>query len=140
MTNQVLFIQGGGERTHDEWDNNILESLERELGPDYAVRYPRMPHEADPNYAEWNAALKRELASLDEGAFLVGHSIRATMFIRTLAHDPPKLTIGGIFVIAAPFIGDDGWHSADIGPLFDLGAKLSEQTPIYLYHGSEDTT
>src|SRR5262245_62073101 len=40
MTTQVLFVQGGGEGVHDEWDNKILESLERELGSDYAVRYP----------------------------------------------------------------------------------------------------
>jgi len=43
MTHQVLFIHGSGEGAHDKWDNRLVESLERELGPDYAVRYPRMP-------------------------------------------------------------------------------------------------
>jgi hypothetical protein len=52
MTNHVLFVQGGGEGAHDKWDSKIVESLVRELGPDYAVRYPRMPHEADPHYAD----------------------------------------------------------------------------------------
>ena len=51
-----------------------------------------------------------------------------------------QLTFGGIFLIAAPFVGDGGWHSEDIEPLSDLGAKLPEQTPIYLYHGSKDKT
>ena len=73
MTNQVLFIQGGGEGTHDEWDNKILDSLKRELGPDYAIRYPRMPNEADPKYAEWKTTLKRQFAGLDDGAIVVGH-------------------------------------------------------------------
>ena len=59
MIIQVLFVQGGGKGVHDEWDNKIVDSLEWELGPDYAVRYPRMPNEADPTYADWNAALKR---------------------------------------------------------------------------------
>ena len=140
MTKQVLLIQGGGEGTHEEWDNNILESLERELGPDYAIRYPRMPNEADPKYAAWKATLKRQFAGLDDGAILVGHSIGGTILIRTLADDPPTLTFGGIFLIAAPFVGDGGWHSEDIEPLSDLGAKLPEQTPIYLYHGSKDET
>ena len=36
MTKQVLFIQGGGEGTHDDWDNKLVESLERELGRDFA--------------------------------------------------------------------------------------------------------
>jgi predicted alpha/beta hydrolase family esterase len=140
MTNQVLLIQGGGEGAHDEWDNKILESLERELGPDYAVRYPRMPHEADPKYAEWKAALKREFAGLDNGAILIGHSIGGTILIRTLADGPPRLTVGGIFLIAAPFVGDGGWYSEDIEPLSDLGPRLSDQTPIYLYHGTKDDT
>ena len=140
MTNQVLFIQGGGEGTHDKWDNKIVESLERELGPDYAVRYPRMPHEADPTYAAWKAALKRQFDRLDDGAILIGHSIGGTILIRTLAEEPPRLTFAGIFLIAAPFVGDGGWHSEDIEPLSDLGARLPEQTPIYLYHGSKDET
>ena len=113
MTKQVLFVQGGGEGVHDEWDSRIPESLERELGPDYAVRYPRMPHEADPKYAAWKTTLKRQVG---------------------------ELTFGGIFLIAAPFVGDGGWHSEDIEPLSDLGAKLPEQAPIYLYHGSKDKT
>jgi hypothetical protein len=56
-----VVVQGGGPRVHDEWDNSIVESLERELGPEYEVRYPPMPYEADPRYADWKAALKREL-------------------------------------------------------------------------------
>lgn len=140
MKNQVLLVQGGGEAVHDEWDNKILESLERELGPDYTLRYPRMPHEADPKFAAWKAALKRQFAGLDDGAILVGHSIGGTILVRALADDPPRLILGGIFLIAAPFVGDGGWHSEDIEPLTDIGAKLPEQTPIYLYHGSEDET
>jgi len=140
MTQQVLLVQGGGKGAHDEWDNKIAESLERELGWDYTVRYPRMPHETDPTYAEWSAALRREFGKLDDGAVLVGHSIGGTILLRTLADDPPTLAIGGIFLIAAPFVGDGGWRSEDVEPLANLGAKLPERTPIYLYHGSRDET
>lgn len=140
MSNHVLFIQGGGEGTHDEWDNKIVESLERELGHDYAVRYPRMPDEADPKYALWKAALTRQFDRLDEGAIVIGHSIGGTILIRTLADDPPALIFGGIFLIAAPFVGDGGWNSEDMKPLPDLGASLPERTLIHLYHGSKDHT
>lgn len=34
MTHSVLFIQGGGEDAHDKSDNRIVESLERDLGPE----------------------------------------------------------------------------------------------------------
>ena len=48
-TKQLLFVQGGGKGTHDAWDNKLVASLEQALGPDYAIRYPRMPDEGDPD-------------------------------------------------------------------------------------------
>ena len=50
-TRQVLFIQGGGAGVHDEWDDKLVDSLRRELGDGYEVRYPRMPAEDDPGDA-----------------------------------------------------------------------------------------
>jgi predicted alpha/beta hydrolase family esterase len=138
MTRQVLFVQGGGAGTHDEWDNKLVESLERDLGPDYKLIYPRMPNEADPKYTRWKAALEEELGRLDDGAVLVGHSMGGTILINALADDPPALALGGVFLIAAPFVGDGGWPSEDIEPRRNIGASLPEGMPIYLYHGSKD--
>ena len=50
---------------------------------------------------------------------------------------PPR--IGGIFLTAAPFVGDGGWPSEDIS-LSDIGARLPEAAPIFLYHGNKDET
>ena len=72
MTKQVLFIQGGGAGTHDDWDSKLVASLKRELGPGYDIRYPRMPNEDDPSYPAWKTALEHEIASLDDAAVLVG--------------------------------------------------------------------
>src|SRR5262245_7874738 len=101
MSRQILFIQGGGgEGTHDEWDNKLVDSLGRALGSDYEIRYPRMPHEADPNYGRWSAAIRQELARLEDGAILVGHSIGATILINTLAEQFPDLAVSGVFLVA----------------------------------------
>ena len=69
-TRQILFIQGGGAGTHDEWDNKLVESLWRELGDGHEVRYPRMPNEEDPSHATWSPAIRREMAHLDDGAIV----------------------------------------------------------------------
>jgi predicted alpha/beta hydrolase family esterase len=141
MSQQVLFIQGGGaEGTHDEWDNKLVASLGRELGPDYEIHYPLMPNEADPQYAIWKTAFESELAKLQDGAMVVGHSIGATILINALAAQPPGVELRGVFLIAAPFVGKGGWPSEDIEPMSDLGPRLPEQVPIYLYHGIEDET
>lgn len=140
MKKQILFIQGGGAGVHDEWDNKLVDSLRRELGPGYEVRYPRMPNEADPSYTAWKAAIAEEIAALAERAIVIGHSLGGTILINALAETPPTRKLAGGFLIAAPFIGPGGWPSDDIEPMLDLGARLPPQTPVYLYHGSEDDT
>jgi predicted alpha/beta hydrolase family esterase len=140
MAHQVLFIQGGGEGTHDEWDNALVESLGQELGADYEIRYPHMPNEANPNYARWKAALKKEFGRLDDGAILVGHSIGGTILINAFAEEAADLALRGIFLLAAPFVGESGWPSEDIKPMSDLGKRLPARVPVYLYHGSQDDT
>jgi predicted alpha/beta hydrolase family esterase len=124
MKKQVLFIQGGGAGAYDEWDNKLVDSLRPELGPGYDVRYPRMPNEADPSYAMWKAVLAEEIAGLDDGAILIGHSLGGTILINALAEAAPSRKLAGVFLIAAPFVGAGGWPSEDIKPIADLGVQL----------------
>ena len=140
MTEQVLFIQGGGAGTHDNWDSKLVASLKLELGPGYDIRYPRMPNEDDPSYPAWKTALEHEIASLDDAAVLVAHSLGATILINALAEHPPRQKLAGVFLISAPFVGPGGWPSEDIKTKPDLGARLPPATPIYLYQGSKDDT
>src|SRR5262245_46252182 len=140
MTQQILFVQGGGKRTHDGWDDKLVDSLVRALGARYEVCYPRMPNEADPSDASWKAALTEGIAALDDGAILVGHSIGGTILINVLAEQELRRRPAAVFLIAAPYVGQDGWPSDDIAPMTDLGSRLPKGLPIYLYHGDADET
>ena len=137
---QVLFVQGGGEGVHDRWDNQLVDSLRGELGPAYDVRYPVMPNEADPKYAVWKRALQTELAALEPGAIVIGHSVGGTILIHVLAEPSPRSDLGAICLIAAPFIGTGGWESDEIEPRPDLAARLPRDVPIFFYHGRDDDT
>jgi predicted alpha/beta hydrolase family esterase len=139
MKRQLLFVHGGGAGVHDEWDSKLVESLRQALGPEYEVRYPRMPDEADPDFAAWSATLRNELARMDDGAIVVGHSVGGTILINTLAEQPPSLTLGAIFLVAAPFVGEGGWPSDDGQSQHEIGGKLPSGVPVYLYHGLADT-
>ena len=131
MTTQVLFLQGAGEGTYQDWDSKLVDSLRRELGPGYDVRYPRMPGEGDPDFARWCQALNDELAGLDDGAILVGHSFGATVAALGLAEARP---LAGVFLIAPPFFGEGGWNGGDINGAPNLPAG----TPVRLYQGDKD--
>ena len=139
-TRQILFIQGGGAGAHDEWDDKLVESLRRELGVEYEVRYPRMPDEGDPSYARWSTAIRREMTVLDDGAIVVGHSVGAAILINALAEQPQGKGLGVIVLIAAPFVGDGGWPSDEFKLTSDLGAKLPSGARVYLFHGLRDET
>ena len=138
MRKQVLFVQGGGEGVHDRWDNRLVDSLAAELGPAYEIRYPLMRDEADPKYAEWKLAIWKELAALEDGAVVVGHSVGGTILVHALAERPPQSVLAAICLIAPPFIGRGGWKADDIEPRLDLAARLPRGVPIFLYHGSND--
>jgi len=135
---QVLFIQGAGAGTYDAWDNKLVESLQRELGRDYEVRYPRMPHEEDPDSAQWRAAIEREVQSLAAGAVVVGHSAGGATLLSCLCQRQLARPLSGVVVVSAPFMGEGGWSSGDMEIPRDLGAQLPDGLPIHFFHGSQD--
>ena len=101
MVRQILFVQGAGDEVHEKWDSQLVGSLRRELGPGYEIRYPLMPNEADPTFATWHMALDRELAALQNGAVVAGHSIGGTILINALAESAPEAALGAIVLIVA---------------------------------------
>jgi pimeloyl-ACP methyl ester carboxylesterase len=135
---QLLFVQGGGKGTHDEWDSKLVASLRQELGQDYEIHYPRMPGEDDPSYDLWKTALERVFGTLRDGAILVGHSVGGTILLKVLAQQLSTRDFGAIFLIAAPFVGDGGWSADDLRFPPDLGARLPKGVPIHFFHGLED--
>ncbi|MGO4192146.1 alpha/beta fold hydrolase [Arthrobacter sp. YAF17] len=140
MARQILFIQGGGAGTHDDWDNKLVGSLLRGLGDGYEVQYPRMPDEDDPDPAAWSTAIRRELAALEDGAVVVGHSVGAAILINALAGQPPGCALAAIVLIAAPFVGDGGWPADDFELPTNLGTRLPHGVPVHVFHGLADQT
>lgn len=138
LPRQVLFIQGGGEGTHDEWDDKLVDSLRAGLGPRFDVRYPRMPAEDDPSAATWVPAIRKELASLQDGAVVVGHSVGATLLVHFLCEASPTAALGAIVLIAAPFVGRSGWPGVEFELPSDPGAVLPPGVPVHLFHGLDD--
>jgi pimeloyl-ACP methyl ester carboxylesterase len=135
---QALFIQGGGAGTHDEWDDKLVDSLRRELGDAYEVRYPRMPAEDDPTYAAWGPAISEAIAALEDGAIVVGHSVGGSLLIHTLAERRPDANLAAIVLLAAPFVGPGGWPGDEFELPGNLGALLPAGVPVHLFHGLED--
>jgi len=142
---QVLFLQGAGEGTHDEWDDKLVASLREALGDGFDVRYPRLPDEDDPTASTWVPVIRRELASLDRGAVVVGHSVGGALLIQALDGDATTARavdrpLGAIVLLAAPFVGEGGWPTDDFELSDAIGSRLLANVPVYVFHGTVDDT
>jgi len=141
---RVLFVQGGGQGVHDAWDEKLVASLRGALGSGYTVRYPRMPHEENPDPTTWKMTIDQELRRLGEGAILVGHSVGAAILLDYLADyladANRRRRPAGVFLIAAPFIGDGGWPSNGLRPTKAAAASIPDRALIHLYQGGDDET
>lgn len=140
MPKQVLFIQGAGTGAY-EADKKLVESLRRALGAEYQISYPTMPHEENAQYDSWQQKISQELAKLQGAAILIGHSVGASILLKSLGTMKAKSPITGIFLLATPFWGGDGWRYEGYEKLEltkNLTAKLPQDMPIFLYHCQDD--
>lgn len=138
LAKHVLFVQGGGEGAYQA-DATLVTNLGSQLGLDYEVRYPKMPDEASPNYSAWRQHLSEEIAALGSGAVLVGHSLGASILLKALAEGENQPAFTGVFLVATPFWGGEGWGEWEEVELpEDERARLAEIDPIFFYHGRDD--
>lgn len=136
----VLFIQGAGEGSY-EVDKKLVKSLQQELGTEYDIRYPTMPNEDNAKYDQWKQRIKKELNAMREPIILVGHSVGASILAKSLTEFDAKKKISGIFLIAGPFWGSEGWHYEGYEKLAlpnGFAAKLPKSARIFLYQSPDD--
>ena len=139
MNKQVMFIQGAGKGAHRE-DEKLVASLRRLLGREYDVHYPAMQNEDDPDYETWKVQIEKNLLELEGVVIVVGHSVGASILIKCLTEVDTK-KIAGIFLIAAPFWGGEGWKYEGYETLAlpeGHANQLPSNAPIFFYHSRDD--
>jgi len=138
MKKQVLFIQGAGEGAYEE-DEKLATSLRDLLGSEYDVRYPRMPEEEDQGYEAWKSEISKELATLVDEIILVGHSLGCSMLLKYISEENIKNSFAGVFLIAAPYWGVEGWQMDEFNLDEDRVSKLLKGVPVFFYHSDDDS-
>jgi predicted alpha/beta hydrolase family esterase len=140
MTQHLLFIQGAGQGAYEE-DKELVANLRAELGPEYAVHYPAMPDEDDASYTEWSQRIANDVAEMQVPIILAGHSVGASVLIKWLSERRTDTPIAGVFLIATPFWGGDGWQYEGYEELMlptGFAARLPKGMAVFLYHCRDD--
>jgi predicted alpha/beta hydrolase family esterase len=94
MATHILFLQGAGEGAH-EADKLLASSLEKALGKEYEVHYPKILNDGDASYDQWKAHIIKELQPLADPVILVGHSMGASILAKYLSEAIPSKPIKG---------------------------------------------
>lgn len=137
MKRSVLFIHGGGQGAYDA-DALLAQSLQKELGSAYDVKYPKMPLEEEAGYLDWKAQIAAELATLEDQVILVGHSVGGSILLKFLSEEQVVISIAGLFLISAPYFGDKGWNYEELTLSQDFPEKVSRIPYVFLYHSRDD--
>lgn len=69
------------------------------------------------------------------------HSLGGSFLLKFLAEGKPRNRIAGIFVIAAPYWGGEGWRYEGYERVAlpgDLASRLPQGSPIFMYHSRND--
>ena len=140
MTNQILFIHGAGEGAYKE-DKLLAQNLQDELGLDFDVRYPEMTDEANAPYDLWKQQIQEEVAAMYGPIVLVGHSMGASELAKVLTEIKLSAPIAGIFLLANPFWGGEGWLYEGYEELelpIDTATKFPKDAKVFLYQARDD--
>jgi len=140
VSTHVLFIQGAGKGAY-EADKKLAASLRKALGTGYELHYPAMLDEDNASYEQWKQQIEKELAAIQGSIILVGHSVGASVIMKCMSETEVKKPIAGIFLIAAPFWGGNGWQYEGYEKLAlpkGVAARLPKDVPIFLYQCRDD--
>src|SRR5690606_23605649 len=131
---QVLFIHGAGEGAYEE-GQALADSLSRELGPSYEMRYPRMPAGGS---RAWRRQIADELSQVEGRVPLVAHSLGGSVVLQYLAEDEPAAALSGVFLIAPAYWGAPDWEVEEYALRADFASALAEGLPLHFYHSRDD--
>lgn len=135
MRQHVLFIHGAGGY---ESDKNLAANLQNILGTAYEVRYPQMPTEEHSGYEAWKQHIETELAVLEGEVILLGHSLGGSILLKWLSEEKTDMPIAGLFLLAPPFWGTEGWQVSEYELEKHGGSKLPSELPVFVYHSHDD--
>ena len=136
---QVLFVHSGGTQGLHEGSYDLVAWLRMALGPPYEVLYPKMPNPDQPIYEQWKQAIKKELAKLDDGVILIGHSLGGSVILKFLSEEKIAKKIDGLFMIGSPYWGKRNWKVNEYILKEKFAACLPDVNEIFIYHSRRDS-
>lgn len=138
MSQQLVFVQGGGEGAYAE-DHALADYLRQALGDQFEVLYPKFPGLESVDYPEWRTQAIDTLGALGDDAIIIAHSLGGPALLKVLAEDRPIHNCLALYLIAMPYKCIDGeWGTDDFAIANDFAENLPNIRHLVLYHSQDD--
>lgn len=138
MKPEILFIHSAGPQGQYEGSDFLISYIRKALGRNYSIHSPIMPHTENPHYEEWKEKLKTEFNSLGDELILIGHSLGGSVLLKYLSESSQSKHMHGLFLVAAPYWGKQGWDVNEFVLQNDFASQLNDISNIHLYHSKDD--
>jgi predicted alpha/beta hydrolase family esterase len=135
---KVLFLHSAGPQGPHQGSGDFIAHLKAGLGSGFSLKCPKVPHPESPDYATWKAKLAKEMAGLEDGVILIGHSLGGSVLAKYLSEERIGIRIAALCLAATPFWGEKGWEYQPFYLKEGFGKKLSRIPRIFLYHSKDD--
>lgn len=137
MTNQILFIQGGGDDGYNS-DKPLVDSLQGALGKTYDVNYPELTSDDSKPDFDWTKQIADKIAAYKDDFIIVAHSFGASMLLKYISENKASKHITGVFLLATPFWdGKEDWQKGFILKS-NFADRLPKDIPLHFYHCKDD--
>ena len=139
MSTQIFFAHSGGPQGKPGRGSfDFVQRLREELEPEYSIHHPIIKVPDAPTYEMWETMLDRELCGLYGDVLLIGHSLGGSVLAKYLSEKSCRFQSAGLFLVAAPWWGHDGWNAEEFTLRSDLSKHLPRIPDIHLYHSLDD--
>lgn len=139
MKKQILFAHSGGAQGGSgEGSFDLVHWLREELGDKYEIKFPVIEDPEAPDYSMWRTIFDEEFPSVRNGSILIGHSLGGSMLLKYLSENQVDCRIEGIFLVAAPYWGQENWEVDEFRLKEGFTRDLLPVARIHLFHCKND--
>lgn len=136
---QVLFAHSAGAQgSAGQGSFDLVSYLQTALSKEYEIHYPIIDDPEAPTYAMWKKMFDSEFKKVTQPVILVGHSLGGSTLLKYLSEEQPHISISGLFLVAIPHWGKNGWDVDDFVLKENFERSLVQVPEPYLYHSKHD--
>jgi len=138
MDKEILFIHCAGPQGEGEGSTGLVAYLRKSL-EGWTIHSPAMPTPENPQFEEWKAVIKKEIARLPNGSVLIGHSIGGAALLKFFLEADVSGGFNALIAVGSPYWGlDDDWIKEDFKISQIPSSWKTDLPPIILFHSIED--